>query len=273
MRCLPKDLSDLFSPQGHRLVAGRHPLCGALREPGRQFVAAAGLFDRAQLERCRTLLDRRLLSALRWMEDPIPASTIEDMVRNYSELLPKTVRVRTALLESRRAKAYRVAQELGLTALLRSEGMRTLAQALAGRPLHKSPGIQALCYGPGDYAGPHNDHHPEEPQARHGYLDVHLTLCSPAVAQQLLVYERGGHLSEVASVATSGTVTAYHLPFWHYTTPLVARPGAEADARRWVLLGTFLFDRSAAQGSGAQSASSSSSTASNGSARTRSVPS
>jgi hypothetical protein len=32
----------------------------------------------------------------------------------------------------------------------------------------------------------------------------------------------------------------YRLPFWHYTTPLVAKPGAEDAARRWVLLGTFL---------------------------------
>jgi hypothetical protein len=32
----------------------------------------------------------------------------------------------------------------------------------------------------------------------------------------------------------------YRLPFWHYTTPLAAKPGAEATARRWVLLGTFL---------------------------------
>jgi hypothetical protein len=37
----------------------------------------------------------------------------------------------------------------------------------------------------------------------------------------------------------------YRLPFWHYTTPLVGRPGKEDAARRWVLLGTFL---DAAQG-------------------------
>jgi hypothetical protein len=36
-------------------------------------------------------------------------------------------------------------------------------------------------------------------------------------------------------------VTAYRLPFWHYTTPLVGAP----KAARWVLLGTFLFHRTA----------------------------
>ncbi|RKH92339.1 hypothetical protein D7Y13_37135, partial [Corallococcus praedator] len=36
------------------------------------------------------------------MEDPIPEDSISGMVENYTEALPKTVRVRTALLESRR---------------------------------------------------------------------------------------------------------------------------------------------------------------------------
>jgi len=36
-------------------------------------------------------------------------------------------------------------------------------------------------------------------------------------------------------------VSAYRLPFWHYVTPLVAAPGRAREARRWVLLGTFLY--------------------------------
>ena len=43
------------------------------------------------------------------------------------------------------------------------------------------------------------------------------------------------------TAARSGRITAYRLPLWHYTTPLVAKRGREAEARRWVLLGTFLF--------------------------------
>jgi hypothetical protein len=42
------------------------------------------------------------------------------------------------------------------------------------------------------------------------------------------------------SVAKAAAVTAYRLPFWHYTTPLVGKRG-RADAVRWVLLGTFLY--------------------------------
>jgi hypothetical protein len=175
------------------------------------------------------------------MEDPIPARTVTAMRENYAELLPKTVRVKTALLESRRAKAYRIAEELGLLAMLRSQSFKALAEVLAGRALQRKWGIQALCYGPGDYSGPHNDHHPEEPEAREGYLDVHITFATPAVGSQVLVYAQDGHLSQVQDVNTVGGITAYRLPFWHYTTPLQAKAGRAAQARRWVLLGTFLF--------------------------------
>jgi len=33
-------------------------------------------------------------------------------------------------------------------------------------------------------------------------------------------------------------VSAYRLPFWHYTTPL---EGRGAKAARWLVLGTFLY--------------------------------
>jgi hypothetical protein len=150
------------------------------------------------------------------------------------------VSVRTAFIDHARARARKRAVDSGLIAMLRSPGFHALAEALSGYPLRKKWGLQALCYLPGDYSGPHNDHHPDEPLGRDGYTDLHLTFCTDGVAQQLLVYERHHHLSQVQDVVTSGGVTCYRLPFWHYTTPLVARPRAEARARRWVLLGTFL---------------------------------
>jgi hypothetical protein len=125
--------------------------------------------------------------------------------------------------------------------MLRSASFHAFAQALAGRALAPKFGRQVLCYGPGDYAGPHNDHHPGNAKARKGYIDLHLSLSSPAVAHQWLVYAKAGHLSEIVPVHGAATLTAYRLPFWHYTTPLVAKPGQDAKARRWVLLGTFLF--------------------------------
>lgn len=92
----------------------------------------------------------------------------------------------------------------------------------------------------GDYSGPHNDHHPEEPEAREGYVDMHVSLTLPGVDHQYLIYAQDGHFTQMAPVSTVGGITVYRLPFWHYTTPLLARKGKEETSRRWVLLGTFL---------------------------------
>jgi len=242
MRALPRDFADLLSRKGRRILDGRDPqVCGALADPLRPFVALTGVLESGKAEACRALLDRALQGTLVEMEEPIPPDATWGMVENYTERLPKTVRTRTALLESRRQRSWKAAEEVGLVALLQSEGFGRFAAALAGRPLRRKWGMQVLCYTPGDYAGPHNDHHPEEPEARDGYLDLHFSFATSAVAHQWLVYEEGGHFSRMQRVDTVGGMTAYRLPFWHYTTPLMARPGAEADARRWVLLGTFLF--------------------------------
>lgn len=47
----------------------------------------------------------------------------------------------------------------------------------------------------------------------------------------------------MVKVSGLGFLTIYRLPFWHYTTPLQARPGLEAKARRWVMLATYLLRR------------------------------
>ncbi len=231
----------MLSPAGRRLLAGRSPLTGALAGPRRRFLAADGLVDRARAEAGRLLLERFLLVHLARIDRPIPPEATWHMTRNYGELLPKTMLVSTASFERRRGRAWEAAEAIGLAAMLRSESFHVFGERLAGRALARRHGIQVLCYGPGDYAGPHNDHHPEEPEARIGYIDLHVTLVGPAVAQQWLVYATAGHFSRVESAARMGRITAYRLPLWHYTTPLVAKRGREAGARRWVLLGTFLY--------------------------------
>jgi hypothetical protein len=203
-------------------------------------VAVPGVLDAQKAAACGELLEATLGGLLQLMEAPIPPESITGMTESYTERLPKTVRVGTALLESHRSRAFRAARDCGLLAMLRSASFHAFATALAGRRLKRRWGVQALRYAPGDYAGPHNDHDPEEPDARDGYLDLHLSF-SRDVAHQWLVYERDGHLSEVADVATLGGLTGYRLPLWHYATPLVPRRGRGATARRWVLLGTFLF--------------------------------
>lgn len=240
MRAVPPEFEDLLTPRGRAVLAGRGPLAGAFLEPGRRFAFAEGLLDRKKAARLRDALERALRPHLVEMSQIIPPQTLTEMDRNYGELLPKTARVTTAYLDHRRSRAFAVAEELGVVELLRSESLVAFAAAVGGRPLARKGGMQVLCYRPGDYAGPHNDHHPEDPEAAAGYTDVHLTLCTDAVAHQYLVYARRGHFSEIVSVASLGAISIYRLPFWHYTTPLAARRGREAQARRWVLLGTFL---------------------------------
>jgi hypothetical protein len=238
----PADFADLLSAKGRAVLAGRSPsLAGPLADPKCRFVAPIGLIDRRKAAALRDLLDRKLRPYLSPMSQPIPPETIWEMTANYAEWLPKTMRVNTAYLERRQGRAWQAANAMGLVAMLRSPAMKELASALAGRPLRPRWGIQVLCYQPGDYFGPHNDHHPEEPAARKGYIDIHVSLPTPAVASQWLVYAERGHFTRMADVARLGTVSAYRLPFWHYTTPLQAKPGREAAARRWVLLATFLF--------------------------------
>ena len=239
---VPRDFSDLLTPAGRRVLDGRAPgLCGALADPKRRFIALDGLIKKGAAEALRQLLEREMLPLLAPLAMPIPPETIWEMEKNYEEWLPKTVRAKTATLENRRSKSYRRAREIGLIDLLTSASFVAFAEAVAGRALDPKGGQQLLCYGPGDYAGPHNDHHPEEKGFEKGYLDIHLSLSSPAVAHQYLVYAKSGHFTEMVPVSGLGTITVYRLPFWHYTTPLVSKPRREKEARRWVLLGTFGF--------------------------------
>ncbi|OJH39810.1 hypothetical protein [Cystobacter ferrugineus] len=241
MKTFPAQFADLLTPRGRRILEGRdNEACSALLKPGQRFVALSGVIDAHKAAACRDALEAALPDTLSPMEDPIPPESILGMTENYEELLPKTVRVRTAMLESRRSRSYAAAERVGLVEMMRSDSFAAFAAAVSGRPLRRKWGIQVLCYGPGDYAGPHNDHHPEDEEARDGYVDMHLTFATPAVAHQWLIYSKQGHFSEMKSVNTLGGITVYRLPFWHYTTPLMARPGRDEDARRWVLLGTFL---------------------------------
>lgn len=234
---IPAEFEDLLSRAGKRVLAGTHPLCGALANPRTRFLAAEDLLDRAKTARVRRTLEAGLQDSLELMERPIPPDSIFGMRHDYGELLPKSSRAHTVYFESRREPGYKAAERIGLVKMMRSQSFRAFAEALAGRKLASGWGLQVLRYGPGDYAGPHNDHHPENKDAKDGYIDLHLSLCGPGVDHQWLVYSRAGHFSEIVSVARPAAVTAYRLPFWHYTTPLVGTP----KAGRWVLLGTFLY--------------------------------
>ena len=243
MRPFPRDFAAILTPKGRRVLDGRAAAyCGALAAPERNFLLLDGAIDRAWAARAHDALACSLLRHMALLAEPVPPESITFQTRNHQERLRKTARVRTAYLVRRDSRAWAAAEGLGLIAMMGSPAYRRFAEILAGRKLARRFGRQVLAYGPGDYAGPHTDHHPEDARARDGYVDVHITLGAPDVAHQYLVYARDGHFSEIVNVNRPGAIAAYRLPFWHYTTPLEAKPGREATARRFVILGTFLYE-------------------------------
>ena len=192
---------------------------------------------------CIALLDEAMFPALRRMYTPIPREALVDMKENYTETLPKTVRVRTSTLNTARSKAIDAARECGLSRMMSSKSFLRVAQNATVPPLREDWWArQVICYESGGYSGPHNDHHPEEAATRNGFVDLHVMFSNRDVASQSLIYEDRGYLSAIHEVSSPAAIAIYRLPFWHYTTPLVARPKREATARRWLLLGSFNYE-------------------------------
>lgn len=199
----------------------------------------AGLVAPAKAERCAELLDRYIYATLRSDVSAIPDDSITSMTEDYSEMLPKVYRFKTSWLSKKTSKAYRAATKIGLIEMLRSQTLLEVAQELTGLRLVWPPSVQIICYSCGDYVGPHNDHHPERDPELCGYVDFHVMFSNAAVKHQYLIYQNGNHLSTLVDVNVNGGISVYRLPFWHQVTPLVAKPGSENIARRWLLLATF----------------------------------
>jgi hypothetical protein len=243
MDSFPIEFDELLSRRAKRMLADPPQLEEAIARRRAPILFFENAIKPKLAKECIRLLDRAMYPVLRRMETPIPREALTGMKRNYSESLLKTLRSRTAILNSGRSKAMAAAEEIGLAAMMNSRSFRQVAQAVTRSPLcTKGWGRQVICYGSGDYSGPHNDHHPEDASTRNGFIDLHIMFSNDDVAQQLLIYEERRFLSLSHDVSRSGAVAIYRLPFWHYTTPLVARPGREGTARRWLLLGSFDYD-------------------------------
>jgi hypothetical protein len=239
VRRFPAEFADLLTTRGRSLLRAPEPLA-QFRTQGRTGLAALrNVISRETAARSMALLDGAVYPLLQPMRGPIPPESITGMRKNYSERLPKTVRAKSVWLATPRTRPWKVAREIGLTAMLASQSLRDFVGAVSGCRLGARCGCQVICYEHGDYTGPHNDHHPEFRNLRDGYVDVHVTFSNAAVKGQWLVYEEGGYLSHTIDVNMPGGVTIYRLPFWHYATPLVARAGREAEARRWLILASF----------------------------------
>jgi hypothetical protein len=240
MTKFPTEFSALLSPRGQRILRGEEKdVCALFRRTRNYFVNLEGVVERTQADACMELLDRHLYKFLAVERRRIAPETITRMKRNYSESLHKTMRFKTAFFQRAHARSKQAAERIGLLPMLRSASFFGFAEAVTGLKLDRDYNLQVICYGHGDYAGPHNDHHPEVPSLRHGFIDFHVMFANEAVAHQYLVYEEKGHFSRLVNVNMQGGASVYKLPFWHYTTPLWGRPGQEQAARRWLLLGTF----------------------------------
>ena len=247
MRKFPTDFADLLSPRGRRVLergfAGRNTIFGGAETP---LALLPGMLDAGFASAGAALLDRTLMSHVKPVSVPVPPETISEMTENYGELLPKSMRFSTVYFGSRTSKAWKAAEEIGLMAMMRSASVARFAEAVTGLKLTGNRGTQVILYRSGDYAGPHNDHHPESPAERDGFVDLHISLTTSGVASQYLVYEdRFHHLSNASAVSLNGSIAVYKLPFWHYTTPMKAKRGRENDARRWLLLRSFGIARHA----------------------------
>src|SRR5436305_9900838 len=99
---IPSEFEDLLSRAGRKVLAGTHPLCGALADPRKRFLTADDLIDRSKAARLRRVLEQELAGMLEPIEQPIPPESIWDMRRNYEERLPKTSRAHTIYFDSRR---------------------------------------------------------------------------------------------------------------------------------------------------------------------------
>lgn len=185
------------------------------------------------------LLSKSLGPHLRTQHFPISADLIKKLKYNFTETLPKTFRNETVSLNSPRSAAYAAAKEVGLLQMLGSKSIRQFAEECSGFGLEARPGFQVSRYKPGDFIGPHNDHHPQDKHLRHGYIDFQITLTSPAVASQYLVYENDGVLNNTVDMTVPSGLAIAHLPFWHQVTPLIAKKGKENAAERWLLMVSF----------------------------------
>lgn len=196
----------------------------------------------ARLRRVTRSLDSDMFPCLHTMFSPIPTDCITRLKENYSEKLLKTLRFKTALISSRSSRARRASDLLGVTSFLKSEELRLFGAQVTGKQLSTNPNCQIICYEPGDFCGPHTDHHPEQRELRDGYVDIHIMLSDPNVLSQFLVYEkRRGLLNAVEEVGIGVSIAVYELPFWHYTTPLISRLSTR-NARRWVLVASYILE-------------------------------
>lgn len=241
MNRFPAEFEALLNRKGRRLLNAATPHTVFLSKKETPVFVWNDIIDEPVSDGIIRLLDRYLYKELKDYSRPIPASLIRNQKKNYSEALPKTIKLLSAELNNTRSRSYEISGNIGLNDMLQSESFKRFGEAVTGRTTEPGPGMQVICYGAGDYSGPHNDHHPEEAHLRKGYMDIHLMFSNKYVRHQWLMVERNGFFNQQYDISQKAAVAVYKLPFWHATTPVIPVKGGEQKCRRWLILGSFIF--------------------------------
>src|SRR5436309_14324492 len=161
MDAFPSEFADLLNKRGQRLLSNPPKLDAFRKKRATPIVVFDDVIDERVAKSCIALLDRAMYPVIKWMETPIPREWIASMKKNYADSLKKTVRVKTATLNSRKSFALDAARAIGLAQMMRPESFRAFAEAIVGRPVETGHWArQVICYEQGDYRAPQNDHHP-----------------------------------------------------------------------------------------------------------------
>lgn len=232
----PSDFHDWCSADQIRAVGERsREKCAPINPFGSFFFIEPDVIPARACDECLRALELHLKPRLKPIHAGVDPGWISSMQRNFSESFGKSMRVDSVILDGRDPDAMRAVEALGLFEMLASSGFTAFAEAATGLKLSGGHGTQIIRYKVGDYVGPHNDHHPEYEWARDGYVDIQFMLSSPAVEAQYFLHEKDGDFSQSWDISASGGISVFRQPFWHQTTPLLAKPGHDGEAYRWLI--------------------------------------
>ncbi|MBV8543864.1 MAG: hypothetical protein JO088_03875, partial [Acidobacteria bacterium] len=137
MDAFPSEFADLLNKRGQRLLSNPPRLDVFRKKRATPIVVFDDVIDRRVANACIALLDRAIYPVIRRMETPIPREWISSMKKNYTDKLLKTVRVKTATLNSRKSFALDAARSIGLSQMMRSESFRVFAESIVGMPVEQ----------------------------------------------------------------------------------------------------------------------------------------
>lgn len=239
MKTFPAEFEDLLNKNGKKILNGHYEPGNFGRKGGTPIEVVKGVIDDKVAAHCVRILHQYFFKHLKTIASPIDPKELSGMKKNYTEKLAKTLKMKTLELGVRKSKTNQLAQECGLMQMLASDSLKAFAEAVTKEPFGSAENNQIICYQHGDYVSPHNDHHPENDNVKNGYYDIHIMFSNEHVQHQWLVYEKSGFLNSTYDIASPSAIAIYKLPFWHYTTPMMAKSNKEKEAQRWLLLRSF----------------------------------